>query len=44
MILVGVDGGGTKTHALALNEHGEILGKGLGGQSNYHQIGLQRCE
>ncbi len=40
MILVGIDGGGTKTHALALNEHGKVIGAGIGGQSNYHQIGL----
>lgn len=40
MIILGVDGGGTKTHALALNERGNILGSGIGGRSNYHTIGL----
>jgi N-acetylglucosamine kinase-like BadF-type ATPase len=40
MIILGVDGGGTKTHALALDEHGSILGSGTGGRSNYHTIGL----
>jgi N-acetylglucosamine kinase-like BadF-type ATPase len=40
MIILGVDGGGTKTHALALDEYGNILGSGTGGRSNYHTIGL----
>ena len=40
MIIVGVDGGGSKTHALALDEKGTVLGSGAGGASNYHSIGL----
>ncbi len=40
MIIVGVDGGGTKTHALAVDEHGALIGVGIGGASNYHIRGL----
>jgi N-acetylglucosamine kinase-like BadF-type ATPase len=39
-IVLGVDGGGTKTLALALDEHGNIIGKGVGGGSNYQTIGM----
>jgi N-acetylglucosamine kinase-like BadF-type ATPase len=40
MIILGVDGGGTKTHALAMDENGNVLGSSVGGRSNYHTIGL----
>lgn len=40
MIVVGIDGGGTKTHALAVDERGNILGSATGGPSNYHSLGL----
>jgi N-acetylglucosamine kinase-like BadF-type ATPase len=43
MILLGIDGGGTKTHALALDEHGNVVGSGVDGPSNYHSIGLDRA-
>jgi N-acetylglucosamine kinase-like BadF-type ATPase len=43
MILLGIDGGGTKTHALALDEHGNVVGSGVGGPCNYHVIGLNRA-
>jgi N-acetylglucosamine kinase-like BadF-type ATPase len=43
MILVGIDGGGTKTHALALDEHGNVVGSGVDGPCNYHSIGLDRA-
>jgi N-acetylglucosamine kinase-like BadF-type ATPase len=36
---VGVDGGATKTVALIGTEHGEILGRGESGSSNYQNIG-----
>ena len=42
MIVLGIDGGGTKTHALALDEHGTVLGSGVGGPSYYHSLGLDR--
>jgi len=40
MIVLGIDGGGTKTHALALDEAGHLIGSGSGGRSNYHLVGL----
>lgn len=40
MIILGIDGGGTKTHALALDETGRLIGSGVGGCSNYHTVGL----
>src|SRR5258708_22844667 len=43
MIILGVDGGGTKTHALAMNEHGMIIGRGMSGPSNYHILGLENA-
>jgi N-acetylglucosamine kinase-like BadF-type ATPase len=41
MIILGVDGGGTKTYALALDEHGNVIGSAIGGPSGYHVIGLE---
>lgn len=41
MIILGVDGGGTKTYALALDENGTVLGSAIGGSSGYHTIGLE---
>ena len=35
MIIVGFDGGGTKTKCVIGNEKGEILGEGSGGIGNY---------
>src|SRR5262245_25631121 len=43
MIFLGVDGGGTKTHALALDEQGNLIATGFGGRSNYHSVGLDRA-
>ncbi len=43
MIIVGVDGGGSKTSALAVDENGTVIGRGLGGPSNYHTIGLAKA-
>ncbi len=40
MIVLGVDGGGTKTHALAVDEHGTVVGVGVGKHSNYQTSGL----
>ena len=31
---LGIDGGGTKTRAIILDETGRLLGAGLGGPSN----------
>lgn len=43
MIVLGVDGGGTKTHALAVNEQGEVVGVGVGRESNYQVSGMERA-
>src|SRR5256885_5816081 len=40
MRILGVDGGGSKTQAILLNEQGAIIGRGMAGQSNYHNVGL----
>lgn len=38
--LLGVDGGGTKTYAAIMDEHGRHLGGGIGGPSNYDHAGV----
>ena len=40
MLLLGVDGGGTKTAALLIDSRGQALGWGLARGSNYHIVGL----
>lgn len=37
---LGVDAGGTKTHALIVTEHGEAVGFGRGGPGNWEGVGL----
>lgn len=37
---LGVDAGGTKTHALVINDCGEAVGFGRGGPGNWESIGL----
>jgi glucosamine kinase len=37
-VFLGVDGGGTQTRSLLVDEHGSVLGRGLAGSSNLHQI------
>ncbi len=39
-IVLGVDGGGTKTHAMVADGHGETLGSGVSGPSNWEDVGL----
>lgn len=39
MLLLGVDGGGTKTAALLVDSSGQVLGWGIAGGSNYHIFG-----
>ena len=39
--VAGIDGGASKTIALIANRKGTILGRGRGGPSNYHNIGVQ---
>ena len=38
--VLGVDGGGTKTHVAIVDETGQLRGTGLGGPSNYDQVGI----
>jgi activator of 2-hydroxyglutaryl-CoA dehydratase len=38
--VLGVDGGGTKTHAVVADEHGRVLGEGLAGPSNPLRVGV----
>ncbi|MDY7076203.1 MAG: BadF/BadG/BcrA/BcrD ATPase family protein, partial [Chloroflexota bacterium] len=38
--VLGIDGGGTKTQAVILNDEGEICGAGTGGISNYDDVGV----
>lgn len=38
---LGVDGGGSKTLAVIVNERGEELGRGLAGGANYNTIGVE---
>jgi N-acetylmuramic acid 6-phosphate etherase len=39
-LLIGIDGGGSKTLVLLANAQLQILGRGIGGPSNYLSIGL----
>jgi len=43
MILLGVDVGGSKTHAVLADEHGRVLGVGLAGGGNWEGVGLDRA-
>lgn len=40
---IGMDGGGTKTHAVIANERGEILAEHVGGPSNFQIIGVEKA-
>jgi N-acetylglucosamine kinase-like BadF-type ATPase len=39
-VVLGVDGGGTKTHALVTDEAGRVLGSSIFGPSNWEDIGV----
>lgn len=39
-IIVGIDGGGTETLALAYDEGGRLVGEGIAGPSNPHNVGV----
>jgi N-acetylglucosamine kinase-like BadF-type ATPase len=41
-LVVGVDGGGSKTHAVALTREGEVAGRGTGPGSSPHFVGVDR--
>jgi N-acetylglucosamine kinase-like BadF-type ATPase len=40
-LLLAVDGGGSKTRALLADTTGNVIGRGTGGSSNYHVVGLE---
>lgn len=44
VILLGVDGGGSKTDALAADAAGRVLGWGQSGGSNYQTLGLPQAQ
>ncbi len=39
-LLLGIDGGGTKTLALLADQHGNLLGRGVSGSSNLNAVGF----
>ncbi|MFC1719339.1 BadF/BadG/BcrA/BcrD ATPase family protein, partial [Candidatus Poribacteria bacterium] len=41
--LLGIDGGGTKTIAIAADLQGNVLGRGSSGASNYQTVGLDQA-
>jgi N-acetylmuramic acid 6-phosphate etherase len=41
--VIGVDGGGSKTAAVVVNQRGQVLGRGSSGSSNYHNVGLDKA-
>ncbi len=43
MIILAIDGGGSKTEAIALNDKADVLGRGLAGPSNPNVVGLKSC-
>ncbi|MCC6169399.1 MAG: ATPase [Caldilineaceae bacterium] len=42
--VLGVDGGGTKTQVTILDEQGHVLGTGVGGPSNYDDVGRRAAQ
>ena len=40
-LVLGIDGGGTKTHALVADETGAVLGHATDGPSNWEAVGLR---
>lgn len=42
--VVGVDGGGSKTAVSILNLDGKVLGRGLAGSANYHNVGISQAK
>src|SRR5688572_3562694 len=42
--VLGIDGGGTKTQALIVDEEGYVSGWGRGGPSNYDDVGAEKAQ
>ncbi|GAG07925.1 unnamed protein product, partial [marine sediment metagenome] len=43
-IVVGVDGGGTRTRVAVATEEGTVLGTGESGPGNYHDVGIDEVK
>lgn len=41
MNILGIDGGGTQTVCILIDDAGQILGRGVSGPSNYQSVGLE---
>jgi N-acetylglucosamine kinase-like BadF-type ATPase len=39
-LFLGIDGGGTRTRAILVDEQGRVVGEGEAGPSNYHNVGI----
>lgn len=44
MYILGIDGGGTKTVCVLMDDTGQVLGRGEGGPSNYQSIGIEATQ
>lgn len=44
MYVLGIDGGGTKTVCVVMDETGEVIGRGEAGRSNYQSIGIEATQ
>lgn len=42
--VLGIDGGGTKTQAVIIDDSGHLCGTGLGGPSNYDDVGVETTQ
>ena len=42
--VIGVDGGGSKTAVALLDQDGRVLGRGLSGSTNHHNVGLAQTK
>jgi N-acetylglucosamine kinase-like BadF-type ATPase len=42
--VMGIDGGGSKTAAAVLNKNRQVIGQGLSGSSNHHNVGLAQAK
>ncbi|MBI5956913.1 MAG: ATPase [Chloroflexi bacterium] len=42
-LVLGIDGGGTKTVCVLADDRGEVLGRGRSGSSNYNTVGIEKA-
>src|SRR5438046_1294547 len=42
-LFLGVDGGGSKTEAVVVDEHGGLCGRGHSSSSNFRAVGVERA-